>query len=108
MTILLIVCVGCMFWIYFDRQGELNHKQQQVNILWNYKLNEPGLKQQIESLEAKNIEIKNELEQVNIKYAADEKYIDVLESRYLRCEIYANTAELILANNGVEFTRNDN
>ena len=101
MLILLLVCIGCMFCIYGSRQAELNHKQHTVNILWAYKLNEPALREQIATLEKQVAE----LEKINVKYQADELYIDVLESRYLQVVTYANVAEIILKNNGINFTR---
>ena len=102
-----MVMLGCMFWIYFDRQAGLNHKQHEVNILFNYKLNEPFLKSRIVNLEVENTQLQQQLDNLNIHYAADEKYIEVLEGRYLRCEIYANVAEIILKNNNIEFVRID-
>ena len=42
-------------------------------------------------------------ESLNVRYTSDEMYIDELESRYLKIYGYAQTAELILLANGIEF-----
>ena len=107
LTILFMVMISCMFWIYGSRQYEINNLQAEVDILYNHKLNEPFLKSSIVILEAENTQLQQQLDSLNIHYAADELYIDKLESDYLRCEIYANTAELILRNNGIDFVRID-
>ena len=107
MTLLLITAIGCMYWIYDNRQYEINHLQAEVNILWSYKLNEPFLKSQIEILQKTKANLQQQYNDIEISYTADKLYINKLESDLLRCEIYANTAELILKNNGINFVRND-
>ncbi len=99
--------IGAIWYGWSNRQIKINHLQAEVNILFNYKLNEPALKEQIVNLEIENTQLKQQLSNLNIHYRADEKYIEVLEAKYLRCEIYANTAELILRNNDIEFVRID-
>jgi len=105
MTILLIVCIGCMYWIYHSRQVEINHLQAEVNILYNYKLSQPSLKAQIINLEAENNKLTILNDRLKITTTADKLYIDKLESDYLLCITYANVAEAILLNNGINFTR---
>lgn len=104
MTILLIVCIGCMYWIYDSRQVKANHLQAEVNILWNYKLNEPGLKERINTLEKKNTDLTEQLKSVTISYKADEMMVDTLTSDYLLAISYITVAESILTNQGIEFT----
>ena len=95
--------IGAIWFGWNNRQVKINHLQAEVDILWNYKLNEPSLREQIKSLEAKNIKIKNELEQINIHYAADEKYIDYINSQYLKAITYINISETILQAQGIEY-----
>ncbi len=97
--------IGAIWFGWNNRQIKINHLQHTVNILFAYKLNEPALREQIVKLEKDNAKLQQQLDNLNIHYEADEKYIGVLEGRYLRCEIYANTAELILRNNGIDFVR---
>ena len=94
-----------MYWIYDSRQVKINHLQQEVNILWNYKLNEPALREQIANLKADKALLQQDVEYYKSKWTSDELYIDVLESRYLQVVTYANVAEAILFNNGINFTR---
>ena len=72
-------------------QAEINHKQQEVNILWHYKLNEPFLKNEIATLEKQVAE----LEKINIKYQADELYIDYINSEYLKAITYITVTEMV-------------
>ncbi len=103
MTLLLITAIGCMFWIYFSQHTKINHLQAEVNILWNYKLNEPFLKSSIVILEAENTQLQQQLDSLNIYYVADKLYIDKLESNYLMAISYINVAELVLHKQGIQF-----
>ena len=105
MTLLLITAIACMYWIYDSRQVKINHLQLEVNILFNYKLNEPFLRKQIKTLKADKALLQQDVAYYKGKWASDELYIDVLESRYLQVVTYANVAEAILFNNGINFTR---
>lgn len=87
--------IGAIWFGWNNRQVKINHLQAEVNILYNYKLNEPSLREQIKSLEAKNIEIKNELEQLNIHYAADELFITYARSQYRKAITYITVVEMI-------------
>jgi len=97
--ILWFVMLACMYWIYFDRQAELNHKQHEVNILWAYKLNEPALREQIANLEADKALLQQDVSFYKGKFESDELYIDVLESDYLMAISYITVAELIIERN---------
>ena len=103
MTILLIVCTACMYWIYNSRQAEINHLQAERNILENYRLSQPSLKAQINNLENANIKLTKQLENVTISYNADKLYIDYVNYQYLKAISWINIAELIFDNNDITF-----
>lgn len=81
----------------------INHLQQEVNILMNYKLNEPFLKSQIVALENDNTKLKQQLENLNIHYAADELFITYVKGEYMEAVTWINIAELVFDNNNITF-----
>ena len=103
MTILLITAIGCMYWIYDSRQYEINHKQAEINALFAYKLNDPSLREQIAKLKKDKAQLQQELDSLNIHYAADEKFITYVKGEYLEAITWINIAELIFENNDITF-----
>lgn len=107
MTILLIVCIGCMYWIYYSQHTKIVRLEFERDILWNYRINAPMLKEQIVNLEYQNGRLKQDVSFYKGKYESGKLYNEVLQSRYLKCLSYANVAETILINNGINFVRLD-
>lgn len=70
------------------------------------------LQLEITVMELKNTQLEltgtyQQLEQVTIKFLADEVFIEDLQGRYLRLYSYANMAESILLANDIEFYKTE-
>ena len=95
--------IGAIWYGWSNRQIKINHLQAEVNILWNYKLNEPGLKERINTLTNENMQLKQQLENLNIHYKADELFITYAKSEYLKAMTYITVSEAILQAQGIEY-----
>ena len=95
--------LGCIFWLYFSQHTKINHLQSEVNILWNYRLNQQFLKERIKNLENENKLLQLDNEYYKNHYIADKLYIDKLESDYLMAISYIGVAEYILLKQGIEY-----
>lgn len=92
-------------WFGLDyKNNQINHLQAEVNILYNYRLNEPALREQIANLKADKAELQQDLDNLNISYEADEKYINYVNSQYLKAIFWINVAELIFENNNITYS----
>uniref|UniRef100_A0A6H1ZD08 Uncharacterized protein n=1 Tax=viral metagenome TaxID=1070528 RepID=A0A6H1ZD08_9ZZZZ len=101
LTVLFLI--GAIWYGLDYKNDKINRLQNEINILWNYKLNEPSLREKIAKLENDNAKLQQELDNLNIRYAADQKYIDYVNSQYLKSIIWINIAELIFENNDIMF-----
>lgn len=103
--ILQLLVIIVLIFIFANYRNEINHLQTEVNTLYNYKLNEPFLKEKIAELKAKNSQLQSQLDELNISFAADEKYINDLESSYLILLSWSTVAELILNKHDIPFSK---
>jgi len=91
--------IGAIWFGFNNRQIKVNHLQAEIDILENYRLNEPFLKDRIVNLEYENGRLKQDVSFYKGKFESDELYIDVLESDYIMAISYITVAELIIERN---------
>ena len=68
--ILKLLVIIVLIFIFANYRNEINHLQTEVNTLYNYKLNEPFLKEKIAELKTKNSQLQSQLDELNISFAA--------------------------------------
>jgi len=102
-SILLAVCIGCMYWIYDSRQVKINHLQHEVNILFAYKLNEPALREQIAKLKADKALLQQDVAYYKGKWTSGKMFITYAIGEYTTALIWINVAELVFENNDITF-----
>jgi uncharacterized protein YxeA len=107
---IILLCLFCLAGIIYGIKSNVqlvknidakNYQLQQRSEMLEMTVIEQA--KQIKDLQRTITGLNQANESLNVRYTSDEMYIDELESRYLKIYGYAQTAELILLANGIEF-----
>jgi len=102
-VVVLIACVGWVTYGVFNK--EKDEKISQLEARLDILEADRGQKQlNIDNYKKKITGLNQEVEQLTIKYTADEMYIEELESEYRIVLTYATVAESLLQAAGIDYT----
>ena len=101
--ILFAIMLGCISWVGLYNHNKITRLEFERNILENYRLNQPFLKDQIANLKADKALLQQDVDYYKGKWTSGKLFITYAKGEYTTALIWINVAELVFENNDITF-----